>query len=193
MTSRLALIAIFLLLSGCSQIPRQPTDGSPHTTLPSPPEQWQLNAKLGVRNGEDSGSITLNWQQSNSGYRIHIQGPLGKGKATINGNDDYIVLERPGQEPLYSNNANTLIQEVFGWDLPIADFRFWIRGIANPNRTVDANRFSDQGTLLSLQQSNWQLSFSRYEKIRQWLLPGRIRAEQEGAQLTLIIRQWQLP
>ncbi|MGH1485338.1 MAG: lipoprotein insertase outer membrane protein LolB [Cellvibrionaceae bacterium] len=185
-------IGVLLLLASCS---RNPIVDTPPlvTSLETLPQTWLIKAKLGIRTAEDSGSVTLDWQQTDTNYVIKVQGPLGQGNATISGNESHIVIEQPGKQTLYSNNANSLIRDTFGWSLPIHDFKFWVRGIANPDNPIQSADYNPTGVLNSLQQSKWTLQYSRYKPVSQWLLPGRIKAKQDNSQLTLIIREWQLP
>jgi outer membrane lipoprotein LolB len=189
-------IPVLLLLQACSQttpIPAPSLSSGNKAIAAAPPEQWTIKAKLGIRTADDNGSLTLHWQQQDANYKIQLQGSLGQGNATIYGDHHYIVIEQPGKMPLYSNDATSLIKDTFGWALPINDFIFWIRGIANPEQPVESLQYNAAGTLASLQQSQWTLNYSRYKTVDQWQLPGRIRAQQDDAQLTLIIREWLLP
>lgn len=154
------------------------------------PEKWAITAKLGIRTAEDSGSVTLNWQQNLDEYRIRVQGPLGQGSALIEGDRSFISIQRPGKDTVYSYDPAELIWQTFGWQLPIDNLRYWVRGISSPESPIDTLVLSQQGTLESLSQAQWELTFSRYEKIEEWLLPKRIRAKLDDTQLTLIIRTW---
>jgi outer membrane lipoprotein LolB len=189
-TRALLISLLLMLLVGCSQTPSITT--KTNKPLLSAPEQWSLKAKLGIRNENESGSVTLDWQQTDLGYTINIQGPLGQGNATINGNDDFIVIEQAGKSPLYSNDASALIKATFGWQIPINDLKFWLRGIANSEQPVDSATYDASGALTSLEQSRWILNYSGYQTVNQWQLPSKIRATQDSTQLTLIIRAWQL-
>lgn len=188
----LVLPFMALIIVGCSQTPAIDPSliGAATTNLP---EQWGLQAKLGIRTTTDSGSVTLNWQQRDQDYRIRIQGPLGKGNATITGNDQRVTIERPGKPTVESADIHALLYETFGWTLPIEDFKYWVRGIANPQRPVQAADYQAPGILNRLEQSQWRLRYSRYQTVGKWALPGLIKADQENARLTLIIREWQLP
>ncbi len=185
------LCLLALLLINCSQTPSVDYPPPSLSTAP-PPAQWSIKAKLGIRTAEDSGSVTLDWQQTDSDFSIKIQGPLGQGNATISGNEAYVLIEQPGKPPLQSTDAATLIKETFGWSLPIDNFKFWVRGIANPESPIHSVNYGPTGTLSTLEQSQWVLDYSRYKIIERWQLPGRIRAKQAETQLTLIIREWQL-
>ena len=185
------LLALSILLSACTQIPSKDIAYPIDPQLPAP-QIWSIQAKLGIRHDENNGSVIVNWRQNEAEYLITIQGSFGQGNATIRGNEQYVVIERPGQSPIFSNDANTLIEQTFGWDLPVTSFSYWVRGLHSPEYLVDDVVYDANGYIVSLQQSNWTLDYSRYQAVSGRLLPGKIRAKQAGSQLTLIIRQWQL-
>ena len=189
---RLTFSLVLSLLAACSPIRPSGVSSQAHAPTIPPPEHWTIEAKLGIRTPEAKGSVTLKWQQTAAGYTIRVRGPLGQGSAIITGNDQSIVIEQAGKPTLYSQNPAALIADTFGWPLPLNAFRFWLRGIAIPQQAIEASSYNAAGLMTSLQQAQWQISYSGYKKIGQWQLPGRIKANFNNTQLTLVIRQWNL-
>ena len=116
------------------------------------------------------------------------------------GDDSNILIERPGKEPAFSNQPSTLIANTFGWDLPLKQLRYWVRGLPTPphhrNQTAPLTTYNETGLLAQLEQMGWALSYSRYRPIEQLngrVLPHKIRAQRDDAILTLIIKQWTFP
>jgi len=183
-----------LLLAGCSQLPTQHDTSTAvdKEATQAPPEQWKITAKLGIKVPQQSGSVTLIWQQMDTSYRIRVQGPLGQGNAMIYGNEDRIVISRPGKPLLTSDNANALIKNTFGWSFPLNELRFWIRGLPDPSSDITLKKQSATGTLEQLNQSSWLIDYSRYQTVNQWQFPSKIVAQKEETRLTMIIRQWEL-
>jgi len=183
-----------LLLAGCSQLPTQHDTSTAvdKEATQAPPEQWKITAKLGIKVPQQSGSVTLIWQQMDTSYRIRVQGPLGQGNAMIYGNEDRIVISRPGKPLLTSDNANALIKNTFGWSFPLNELRFWIRGLPDPSSDITLKKQSTTGTLEQLNQSSWLIDYSRYQTVNQWQFPSKIVAQKEETRLTMIIRQWEL-
>jgi outer membrane lipoprotein LolB len=205
----ISFILMALVVVSCAQTPTNPSISS-STPIPSTratsnsvdrnlsavdkprPEHWLVKAKLGIRTKENKGSVSLTWQQKGDDYTIQILSPLGHSKALINGSSDNIIIEQPGKQPLYSSKPIQLIQETFGWSIPLDDFKFWILGTQNPDSPVLSSTFNKQGKLETLEQSRWMLSYSRYKDIDGHQLPAKIRANQKGTRLTMLIREWQL-
>jgi len=185
----LYLLLVLSLLGACSQFAtQQPIFGSDKAL----PEQWQIKGKLGVRSDSGNGSLSVNWQQINDNYLIYTQAALGQGAATLEGDNTRLVISAVGKAPVTSFAPNQLVEDTFGWKIPITDLKYWVRGIPNPEQdnTATKAQYDEAGNLTQLNQYGWSLSFSRYQKVQDWALPGRIRATQGNTTLTLIIRDW---
>ncbi len=189
----LMVFSLLLIISGCTTSPPK-TQLDPlnrANALNPPPLSWQISGKLGIRSPQKNGSVTINWQQLEDNFTIKVQGPLGQGSAVITGTQYSAEIKQPGKAPVRSNNVDELIFNSFGWSLPFNDFIHWIRATANPERQISNISYDpDLNTLSLLEQSNWSLEYSRYKPVESWLLPGRIKATQNGTRLTLLIRQW---
>ncbi len=181
------------ILSACSLAPSKPNEVVPHTQSSQPiPENWRLSAKLGIRAPDQNGSVSLTWEQLGPAYQVQVQAPLGQGSAVIYGRDKEVVIERPGKPSITATDNEYLLKDTLGWSFPLNDLKFWVRGIANPDTATQSLQQNPTGTLDELQQSQWTISYSRYQQNGQWLLPGKIVAQKDDTRLTLIIRQWQL-
>jgi outer membrane lipoprotein LolB len=186
------LLLASLLLSACSQ---QPTKTPNHIkqSIVAIPEDWNITAKLGVRSSDDSGSVTLQWQQRQANYHIRISGPLGQGSGVLSGNPEFITITQANKDPIYSTDPTDLIANAFGWAFPLDHLNYWVRGIASPLLAAGESTLNPSGTLATLTQSDWSLDYSRYKPSGPWLMPHRIRASNNDVVLTLVIRQWAFP
>jgi len=150
---------------------------------------WRLSAKMGVRSPEKSGSAYLQWQQLGDNYQIHISGPLGQGSTWIRRNEQNIRLERAGEITLRANSADELLRQAVGWNAPLEQLKYWVRGLPAPNipATIHHNSL---GTMATLEQSGWQLEYSRYIEHGRYQLPTKIIAHHQDLRLTLIVKDW---
>ena len=183
------------LLSACSQQPRVPLDQhqlSQQQATQAIPDVWRITAKLGIRTTNDSGSLTINWQQQADRYYIQFSGPLGQGSGTLTGSPNGIIIEQANKPVISSNEAEQLIQESFGWALPVDHLNYWVRGLPSPLLAITQASYLPSGVLDTLNQSNWVLEYQRYSQVEQWLLPSKIRATNGNTRLTLIIKHWQV-
>jgi len=191
----LLLSTLLFLTSACSQQPAKSVATEPSLTQsPKPiPSTWNIKAKLGIRSTSNSGSVNLHWQQQGDQYRLRITGPLGQGGGIITGNNKQILIKRSGKPPLSSDSPEKLIRQTFGWDFPLRDLSYWIRGLPSPFRPNTQLEYKTNGSLTSLKQAVWSIGYERYTLVDQWLMPTLVRTEKDGVTLKLIIKQWQFP
>ena len=198
-TSFIYLLCILTLLSACIQQSYQhPPTLSKILPIVQPdlniPDTWKITAKLGIRSKTNSGSVTLYWQQQQNRYHIRVIAPLGQGKGVLFGDNTFVTIERANKKTMYSDNPTELIEKSFGWLLPLEHLNYWVRGLPNPLLDVAETSYNTTGTIASLQQSGWSLTYTDYQIIDTWLsMPKRIRAQKNDVILTLVIKQWEFP
>ncbi|MDN3638399.1 lipoprotein insertase outer membrane protein LolB [Simiduia curdlanivorans] len=157
-------------------------------------ERWSFNGKLGVKAPGESASVYITWHQQQQDYVIGLQGPLGQGSAKMSGTERGAVLEQDG-ERYQSDDAESLVFQRFGWQLPVQQLKYWLRALPAPASADERQLERDeQGLLLSQQQAGWSLQYSQYHWVGEQALPGKIKAESAalGVRLILVINQWQL-
>ena len=192
----LGVTLLALLFSGCSLAPKITTP------TPSEPEAWQaqranLNSfqhwmatgKIGVRTPSESLSATFTWKQNIDQFNVHIQGPLGQGSASLQGDQYYASLEVPGEQPLSAGGPDELLALRLGWDLPVRDAHYWIKGVPSPTHEYQATFDGDR--LFTLAQLGWTITYPRYADNGAINLPEKLILTREGLKITLIINNWQ--
>ncbi|GAB3092653.1 outer membrane lipoprotein LolB [Aestuariicella hydrocarbonica] len=204
---------ILLLLTACAgqQMPDSAQQTPPLPAAPSALTQWddyrtvlgniahwQVQGKLGIRVPDHSGSVYFNWKQLPEQFAILLNGPLGQGSTWVRGTDNQVSLEQAGQEARFAATAEQLMYNTLGWWLPVSELNYWVKGIPAPNQPVNQSIHYEDGTLQTLQQNGWDISYPRYQQIDGWQLPGKVVARHRLAdqdsdiKLTFIINQWQL-
>lgn len=192
--NKLLLASFLILLQGCSLFTAKPPATVGNKSIGSLPEHWVIRGKIGWNSPADRGSASLYWQQQSGEFTLKLFGPLGQGGGTVSGNDSAITIQPKGEEPLYSEQPEALMQEVFGFYVPIDHLRYWAKGISHPEAI---SRFAlDKNKELSSHQSDsgWQIDYSRLANIDGWQLPHKLVMTQQasGIVVKLIISRWQL-
>ncbi|WP_163832455.1 lipoprotein insertase outer membrane protein LolB [Spartinivicinus ruber] len=194
-----------LWLPGCSWLPQIPdpfADKPPvvkdqnaswkkHLAYINSVQQWQLNGKLGIRTPDDSNSAYIDWQQQDKKYMILLSGPLGQSIAKLNGEPGHVELNTADRGRYFANTPEQLMRNELGWNLPVSNLKFWIRGIPAPqgNQTISLN---PQGLLAKLKQADWTIHYDRYQQVGETWLPGKVRFFSKQLKLTFVIKDWQL-
>lgn len=132
----LSVCCSVFLLGGCAQLNLQPETPLPpgDSWLAQQQRQqtlshWQLSGKIGIRAPQENQSANLQWQQAADQYRIELSGPLGQGGAHIQGDSRGIQVDIAGEETLYAESAEQLMDNSLGWHFPISELLFWIKEI----------------------------------------------------------------
>ncbi|MEX0941182.1 MAG: lipoprotein insertase outer membrane protein LolB [Pseudomonadales bacterium] len=175
MTARAALgyaLLALMFLTACSTQPVVTGDVVPEDGT------WSLRGKLGISAGQERGNFTIDWQQDGDQFEIHLLGPLGMGVANISGTDQGVVLRVPGEEPVFAVSADELLANVMGFNFPVAQMKYWVRGRPAPGRYRDVNH--------GFTQFGWKVEYLAIEQA----LPVRIRLTRPEVKLIMAIRQW---
>lgn len=185
------LAGLLSLLSACSSfLPQGGQDGLQRQLADV--THWQVRGKLAVTTAQDSHSGYLNWQQQNDAYDLFISGPFGASASRLQGDQQFAQLSLPGQEaPLRAPTAEQLMQTHLGWNFPVSDIRYWVKGQPSPKSSAKS-QFNDHGLLSELHQHGWQVRYSRYQRVGDYWLPGLIRMEGHGFRFTFAIKDWEL-
>ncbi|WP_062266980.1 lipoprotein insertase outer membrane protein LolB [Endozoicomonas arenosclerae] len=197
---KLGLLVCFVaFLSGCASTPKPEQALSEqerqarwqfHQQQLAMLDDWNLKGRMGLRVPGQSGSLSLEWQQSTARYRIYLDGPLGQSVAKIEGTEDHVELEASGQK-YQGRNPEALLFELTGWDLPVSLLRYWVVGLPSPHSQSNV-QLNSQGYPERISQQGWQVEYLQYKDFAGITLPARIKVRQGEVQATLVAKSWQL-
>lgn len=192
MNKRLTTPLLLLLISslaGCATFLPQGGRHSLQQTLTTL-NDWQVRGKLSVTSPEETVTGYLNWEQQTDRYQLFITGPFGQGSSKLNGSQEYAELLLPGwKAPQRAKNAEQLMQAYMGWNFPVADIRYWVKGQPSPG-AVPAAQYNDSGLLQELHQHGWQVRYSRYSQHNGYWLPGLIKVSGHNFRFVFSIKEW---
>jgi len=182
--TRIALLALVVLLAGCVTTP--PPAGAP------PPEvQWILHGRLAAHAGDEQWFGNFTWQQRPHGYRIELSGPLGQGAVRLREDADGATLEMASDEIYRDSDTENLLRRHLGWFLPVNGLRSWIVGEPAPGAVEGLQRDAN-GRMVELDQDGWRIALDRYRSVDGRELPHRVKLERAELRLRLVIDSWQI-
>lgn len=173
---------ISLFLSGCATI--KPISTTSSSTTPT--QNWILRGKMGIKTPEKTGSASLYWQQQGDIYDIRIFGPLGIGAVELNGNPEQVIYTDNQGKIYRADSAEILLRQNTGWQIPVANLRYWILARSAPNMPSH-KMYDQQHQLVSLQQQGWKIDYLSYQN----QLPRLIQLARPEINLRIVINQWQ--
>lgn len=181
----ITLTALLVILQGCNTLPTEPSPSAQIFHANQGLQEWQLSGKIGIKTQHGADSAYLNWLHCGTDFIIRLNGPLGTGAAKLVGNSQQVTLFVSGEEPITAANAEQLLWQQFGWQLPVSQLRYWVKGIPSPQH---AYQYQPQG----FSQTGWSLSFPRQTQLEQYILPAKAIAQTDELRVTLILREWEL-
>lgn len=189
-----------LFLTSCAHLTKQPAGPSAVTTPQTWKERevalnriqnWQINGKIGVQTAQDSGSATVTWQQSQSQYTIALYGPLGTHGMKLWGQPGSVTLETSEGKRISDNSPEQLLAKQWGFNLPVSNLRYWVRGLPVPNVPYDS-QFDTRNRLSQLTQQGWNVQYLSYTNAGPADLPDRISIISPSLKTKIIIYTWKV-
>lgn len=158
--------------------PEQPVDLPAQVQRIADISHWQLRGKIAISDGQEKNSANLYWQVRDVDYGFKLTNPLGVTVVELEKNGSDVSLNADDQ--VYSDtNAERLVYNTTGWQLPIADLLKWIRGIPG---TRDDYTLNEYGLLASLTPNcqsclQWHIRYSRYRQVDGLWMPHQIELQ----------------
>lgn len=164
-----------ILLAGCSQLPKLPEQFD-----------WRVSGKLALKTAQENEQSRFTWTQYNELWHLQLVTSLGNSVLDVLGKPGYIQLKRAGKEPLISNQPEIFLLEQTGYELPVNDLPYWLKGVASPFCTPGFRQLNADNQLLSLTQNGWQLEFSGWNESH----PRKIKLKKDDIQLIIVNKVW---
>lgn len=183
----LAGLLAVLLLAGCATTPLLER-GQSAAAL----DGWQLMGRVSLTRGEEGWHASLNWQQQGEHFYLKISGPLGQGGFQLNGDDRGVVLVDADGKTFAAEDADVLLLQVTGWQLPITGLRYWIRGLPAPGAGEAQTRKDDSGRLNRLVQAGWTINYNRYQIVDDISLPDKLQLLRDDIAVRIVVDKWEL-
>jgi len=151
---------------------------------------WRLGGRLGVSDGHDSGSGSLEWLQRGDEFRFSVHAPVTGKTWTLSGTPQHAVLQGLREQALEGNPAELLAREL-GWQVPMAELTRWARGMrASPQGRIT---FDAAGLPATIDEAGWHVQYQDYDAALDPPLPGKVFASKGDYKVRLAIRDWAKP
>lgn len=173
-----AVAGLFLasaLLSACSSIAPPAEENSSWARQRDQLQDldsWELRGRVNVRYDNESHTPRINWLQQNVEYHIRLWGTLNAGSTLIVGSPDYVTLENGGETRSASSPEELILQEL-GYELPISQLNYWIKGLPAPDSGFQLS-FNELNQLTTIEQADWTINLSDMRQYGPISLPRRV-------------------
>ncbi|WP_340571886.1 lipoprotein insertase outer membrane protein LolB [Stenotrophomonas sp. G106K1] len=206
----LLLVAVTLALSACTTVGRQKTPAPAVVTTVSAEAaaieaarvdalrsaaDWNFQGRVAVSKGKDGGSGRIDWKQEGQRYVVELSAPVTRQSWKLSGDTHHEAgrLEGLAGGPREGEDAQALLLEATGWDIPVNQLPDWVRGLvagdsAGPEKI---DRDAD-GRPRRMQQMGWVIQYLDWypAEAGRPALPRRVEAVNGDAKVRLLVDQW---
>jgi outer membrane lipoprotein LolB len=181
---RALALACVLLAAACTSVPFE--SGVP--AAPSTP--FDFSGRVRVSFDGRAFSSALRWQHAPGRDEIWLLSPVGQALAHIVGGGDGAVLTGADQRQYRAASVESLTRQALGWELPVTNLKYWVRGDVAPGSAADAVvRGADQ-RIARLEQDGWRVALSYYPAQEHEGLPRRLDLVGGSHEIRLVIDTW---
>ncbi len=169
---------------------------------------WHLKGRMGIITDNDSGAVSLNWQQQADAYAIRVTAAFGRVHIMIEGDKDGVSFRNKTQEALSASSPEELIWLQTGWYIPVSDLQYWVLGLPAAPTLLDAQlqRAQDNGApilpdnvqldtagyLSEVRSKGWHVQYLSYRFVDelQLMLPRKMLLSNGELQIKIAIKDW---
>ncbi len=180
-------VCFALLLSGCALL--QPSPVSVARPDQSAAKSFALNGRLSIDHQGRQHSAGLRWTHRVDSDEILMFAPLGKTVARVYRDAESATLD-DGDGHYQARNAESLMEQVLGWHLPLDGLHQWVLGMQDNDRAAQVER-DDAGRISVLNQSGWEINYLQYSGEAADSLPSRMLLNHEDLKIRLLIDEWE--
>jgi outer membrane lipoprotein LolB len=186
-----------LVAEGCAPRPPRPLEADTESlwdarvSAVSQIREWSLTARLALRSGDRGWNAGLRWAQSDDRFEVEFTGPLGQGSGKLIGGPHGVLFRGSDGGEIVSGDAESLVRDQLGVQLPVGGLRYWVLGIPRP-RSRYQKRLTEDGRLQELKQDGWRVRFLRYANIADVALPAKIEFEYGDLRVRMVVDRWRL-
>ncbi|MFZ2302627.1 MAG: lipoprotein insertase outer membrane protein LolB [Gallionella sp.] len=175
------------ILGGCALVP----PASAPAVRPAQLETatFALNGRISINHRGERHSAGFRWKHLLQSDEILLLGPLGQTGARIYRDAGQATLEEGGKRH-QASDAETLMQQVLHWHLPLGGLHHWVLGMADSSSPAKIERAAN-GQISVLNQDGWEVRYPGYASDRADSLPKRMQLLHEDLQVQLLIDEWE--
>lgn len=123
---------------------------------------WDFSGAISVTYNKKRDIARFRWVQNGDDYDITVAGPLNLSKIRMIGNSDEVKLWDNKKKYTKSKTPEILLQEQFGWQLPVSNIRYWILALPAPGK-IKVVSYDNYGHLVECEQNGWQIKYSEFQ------------------------------
>lgn len=152
---------------------------------------WSLSGRIAISNGHDGGSGRIDWIQHGADFDIRLSAPVTRQSWRMVREGGRVRLEGLEGGTLEGSDAEALLYQALGWDVPVDALAAWVRGAREGSGGLLS--FGADGLPAQLNEDDWLVEYRAWNEDGDPRLPKKIFASQGDAQVRLSVDRWNAP
>jgi len=158
---------------------------------------WSFEGRVAVSKGRNGGSGRIDWRQQSRGYVVALSAPVTRQSWTLSGDSAQGGGRLDGVDggPRQGPDAQQVLLEATGWDIPVNQLPDWVRGLVAADVAAAGQVDRDsEGRPRRFQQMGWDIQYLDWYPAEggRPVLPRRIEAVRGDAKVRLLVDGWVL-
>lgn len=150
---------------------------------------WTVQARLAVSDGHHGGSGSLIWRQDGGHYDFTLRAPVTGRSFHLHGGPEGAELDGLDGGPVHGRSAQQLMARALGWQVPLAQLRYWIKGLRAPGSPAKL-RFDEDRKPALLEQEGWTVQYRDWFKGVTPAIPQKVFASRGPYRVRVAIQGW---
>lgn len=177
-----------LVLSACQTVSRLPVAASwpERRAALHALDSYEFSGRVAVTGVARGGSAGLQWQQRGRSADVGLRAPLGLSGAEVHFDDRTISYRFSDGETVQGERAVSALDELLGFDPPLASLRYWLIGVDDP-ALPESHVLDDRSRLAWLQQGDWRIDYESYQAQS---LPQRLTLSRDALRVRIVVQEW---
>lgn len=200
--SLVAGLSLCVVLSACiaprtrETLPADPVQARANDARREALANWNLSGRIAVSTGSRGGSGRIDWQQQAAGYVVELSAPVTRQSWKLTGDSHHEGGRLEGLEggTREGEDAQQVLLEATGWDIPVNQLPDWVRGLVADAAPVELIERDGEGRPRRVQQMGWEIQYLDWypAEAGRPVLPRRIEAVNGDAKVRLVVDSWVL-
>lgn len=149
---------------------------------------WSLEGRVAISNGRDAGSGRLEWRQDGPRFDVELTAPITHQGWRLGGEPGRVVLDGLPGGPREGADAEALLREATGWEIPVRSLPAWVRGL-RADAGAAVVRFGADGRPAHIDEAGWGIDYTWPTDLAA-PRPSRIEARRGDARVRLVVDRW---
>jgi outer membrane lipoprotein LolB len=149
---------------------------------------WSLSGRIAISNGKDGGSGRIDWKQHGADFDIRLSAPVTRQSWRMVRESGHVRLEGLDGGTLEGSDAEALLYQALGWQVPVDALASWARGA---RASSDAQlEFGADGLPSLLTEDDWSVEYRAWDNAGDPPRPKKVFATQGDAKVRLSVDRW---